>query len=176
MAKREDVDNALFEALFSPPKELPASLEAEFLRLGYDRHHAVGRYSGEVFARCLHAAAGALHPTLTVELGLRELGHEFVAGFRETILGRVATFALPMLGPARFLPRLPTRFASIRTDASAKVMVAGPNSATLDFTDPQPVGPFFAGVVERALHLAGASAPHVAVTTRVGGYVLEASW
>lgn len=176
MTKREDVDNALFEALFGPPKELPTGLETEFVRLGYDRHRAIGRYPGDVFERCLRAAASALHPTLTVELGLRKLGQQFVGGFRETILGRVATFALPMLGPARFLPRIPSRFASIRTDATVKVTLAGPNTATLDFTDPLAVGPFFAGVIESALHLAGAATPHVELAGRAGGYVLTASW
>lgn len=162
-----DVDNALFEGLFVRALEVSGPLADELVRLGY---------SSSVLVACLQAAHRVLAPGSSEAEALHQFGTRFVEGFRQTILGRVATTALPILGPARFLQRLPGRFRSVRHDASVTVESTGATAAKLVFTDPAPLGPFFAGVVESALRLSGAAAPRVEVTTTPTGYVLSARW
>lgn len=169
-----DVDQALFEGLFRRGLTLDEALAASLEVHGYDASRPRPRYPGHVFAACVEAARAARHPSLPVDEGLRQLGAAFVTGFQETILGKIITTALPILGPARFLPRLPVRFRSLRTDATVVVDVTDANSATLVFTDPLPLGPFFAGVVEAALRLANAPSPSVTVNLVPGGYQLLA--
>lgn len=170
-----DVSEALFEGLFARAVPRSTTLEVELRRLGYDLQHPLAGYPGPVFSACLEAARVELFPTRPPDEGQRALGLAFVNGFRETILGRVVTTALPILGPARFFPRLPGRLASLRRDASVVVEVKE-HAATLTFTDPLPVAHFFAGVIEGALGLARASAPRVVVVVLPNGYRLEASW
>ena len=171
-----DVDQALFEGLFGRAIEVDATLAATLKTHGYDGSRAVDRYPGHVLAACIEAARAHVHPGLPAEEGLRQLGQAFVKGFRETILGKVVTTALPILGPARFLPRLPGRFRSIRSDATVVVEVTSAQTATLVFSDPLPLGPFFAGVLDGALRVAKAEDPKVTLTPTASGYRLDVSW
>jgi uncharacterized protein (TIGR02265 family) len=171
-----DVDQALFEGLFGRALTVDATLAAALRGHGYDVSRPLDGYPGRVFAACVEAARAHLHPSLPHEEGLRLLGQAFVKGFRETILGKVVTTALPILGPANFLPRLPGRFRSIRSDASVVVEVKSPSSATLVFTDPQPLGGFFAGVIEAALRVAKAEQPVVRLSSTPSGYRLDVTW
>ncbi len=171
-----EVDNALFEGLFVRALEVSGPLTNELARLGYDVKRPQPGYPASVLVACLGAAHRALAPDRDESEALRQFGTRFVEGFRQTILGRVATTALPILGPARFLQKLPGRFRSIRHDATATVESTGARSARLVFTDPVQLGPFFAGVVESALRLSGAASPRVEVIPSATGYVLMATW
>jgi uncharacterized protein (TIGR02265 family) len=170
------VNEALFEGLFCVALDVSGELEAELKRHGYDRRKPKPSYDGAVLLACLTAARKHLHPTKSEDEGLRALGQSFVQGFRKTVLGGVLTAALPFLGPARFLPRLPGRFASLRSDAKVTVEMKGPRAATLSFSDPLPLGSFYAGAIETALGVAKAESPKVVPKVVPGGYLLEASW
>ncbi len=170
------VSQALFEGLFGRGLTVDATLDGVLRQHGYDTKKLLDRYPGPVFAACVEAARAHLHGDVPVEEGLRALGRAFVGGFRQTILGAVATTALPILGPARFLPRVPGRFATVRPDASVSVEVTSPSTARLTFVDPLPLGGFFAGVIEGALRLAKAPSPQIVLVTQPGGYRLEVSW
>lgn len=171
-----DIAQALFEGLFGRAVEVDATLAAALTAKGYDPRRPLERYPAAVFAACVEATRVHLHPSLSREEGLRLLGQAFVRGFRETILGKVVTTALPILGPARFLPRLPGRFRSIRSDATVVVEVTSAQTATLVFTDALPLGPFFAGVLEAALRFAKAEHPKVVLSVTPTGYRLDVSW
>lgn len=171
-----DIDNALFEGLFVRALEVSGPLVDELARHGYDLKQLQPSYPAPVLVACLRAAHRELAPTLDEGEALRQFGRKFVEGFRQTILGRVVTTALPILGPAMFLQRIPGRFRSIRHDATVTVEATGPGSATLVFTDPAQLGDFFAGVVESALRLSGVTSPKVEVHPSATGYSLLASW
>ncbi len=171
-----DVDNAMFEALFQRLLVPSAALASELARAGYDTKVPVPRYPGPVFAACLDLARQHVVPQLERDAGLKELGRRFVAGFRQTILGRIATTALPILGPARFLPQVPKRFASLRSDAHVVCRITSPQSAELSFEDPLPLGPFFAGVIEAALDVARARNAQTQLRPTPSGYVVDARW
>lgn len=176
MRPAASVDNALFEALFTRGLDVSRALEAELKQLGYDRQRPEARYPGAVLVACLEAARRATYAGLPEAEGFQRLGRHFIEGFRETILGRVATAALPLFGPARFLPRLPGRLRSLRDDVVVTVEVTSPRTARLSFADPLPVAHFFAGVIAGALEVGGGSAPRVEVSGAPGGYVLLAQW
>jgi uncharacterized protein (TIGR02265 family) len=176
MPLTHDVSHAVFEALFARAVPVSVELARELKACGYDVERPEAGASGDVFTACVEAARRSVHPTRAPDEGQRELGRAFVNGFRETILGRVVTTALPVLGPSRFLPRIPGRLASLRRDATVVVTLTGATSAALHFTDAQPLSSFFAGVVEGALVFSKARAPRVGVTLQPGGYRLDATW
>lgn len=176
MTLLHEVSQALFEGLFARAVPLSPELARELKQCGYDVEHPEAGASGATFAACIEAARLSIHATKPADEGQRELGRAFARGFRETILGRVVTTALPILGPGRFLPRVPGRLASVRRDATVVVKVTGPTSASLHFVDPQPLSSFFAGVIEEALRFSKAREPRVVVTLEPGGYRLDATW
>lgn len=171
-----DIDHAMFEGLFVRALSADGAFAAELARVGYDTKAPAGSYSGPVFLQCLDLACGHVLPGQSRDEALRELGRRFVSGFRQTLVGRIATTALPLVGPARFLPQVPRRLASLRHDARVECSLTGPTSAALTFHDPLPLGPFFAGVLEAALRVAGATTPRTVVTARPDGYVITATW
>lgn len=170
-----DVDHALFEALFARALDASGPFAQELAAAGYDRAAPREGYEATVLLACLAVARRHVYPALDEREAQRALGRRFVDGFRETILGRVVTTALPLLGPARFLPKLPSRFAAVRRDARVDVKMTGPASAELAFVDPVPLGEFFAGVLDGALRLARTS-PRVTLHPAPGGYVVGLSW
>lgn len=176
MTLTHEVSHAMFEGLFARAVTVSPELAGELKACGYDMANPEAGASGAVFCACVEAARRTVHPTKSPDEGQRELGRAFVRGFRETILGRVLTTALPIVGPVRFLPRVPGRLASLRRDATVSVTVNGPTSATLHFADRQPLSSFFAGVIEGALLYSKARAPRVVVTVAPGGYRLDATW
>ncbi|MDP3235759.1 MAG: DUF2378 family protein [Myxococcales bacterium] len=171
-----EVSHAMFEGLFARAVTVSAELARELKACGYDVKNPDTGASGAVFSACVEAGRRSVHPTKSPDEGQRELGRAFVRGFRETILGRVLTTALPILGPVRFLPRVPGRLASLRRDATVTVTVTGATSASLQFADLQQLSSFFAGVIEGALLYSKARSPRVVVTLEPGGYRLDATW
>lgn len=170
-----DIDQALFEGLFCRALNVSGALEEELRALGFDRRKQTPRYSGAVFVKCLDAACRSTLPTVELGAAQRQLGLRFVEGFRQTVLGKVVTTALPLLGPARFVRQLPGRFAAIRSDATVQIDSVTATGARLDFIDPLPLGHFFQGVLEGALRFARVKG-QVALIQISTGYALELSW
>lgn len=169
-------DNGLFEGLFVRALDVTGPLEVELRRLGYDRRRPEPRYPTAVFVACVDATRRALHPTLQVDAGLRLLGTAFFTGFRETILGRVFTGAVGVIGPRRLLGRIPRQMQSARGGVCCRLVEHGPTSYDLAIEDPAPLGPFFAGAVTTVLEAAGAHGVAVTVAPKPGGYDLQARW
>ncbi|WP_224244746.1 DUF2378 family protein [Hyalangium gracile] len=111
----------LFEGLFVLGLPRNEAFEAELREAGFDRDDLVPQYPLSLFRRCLDIACKHFYPGLTVEEGRRRLGQQFAQGFSQTVLGRVVSVNLPLLGPARFLKKFPEH---LRFDSSPIVVNA----------------------------------------------------
>lgn len=168
----EPNDASLLEGLFGPAIDVSPELAAALAEKGFDRRRVRPRYSDRVFEDCLEVGWRHRFPTLPREQAFHALGRGFVEGFRQTILGKVLTVALPLVGPNTLLNRVPGRLRGLRADMVVSLGAAGEGRHTLVVRDTVQVGDFFAGVLETALGLSGAKAS-VTCTLRPDGYVLE---
>lgn len=169
----ETTDNALFEALFERALEVSPELEKDLKAVGFDRQRPRARYPSRVLFDALEVARRHHMPMHQPDDGMRQLGHAFVSGFRETILGKVMTAALPLLGPRVLLSKVPGRLQRLRSDMAVELKTLGEGHFAFDVRDPVPVGTFFAGVVQAALGIAGAKDVKVGHAVRPGGYTLD---
>lgn len=175
MTSPETTENGLFEGLFVRALDAQGPLEQELRERGFDRRRPRARYTSQVFRDCLEVARRHRYPDLTPAEGLRALGRDFIAGFRQTILGSVMTAALPLLGPRSMLTKVPARLQRLRSDMIVTVEQRSPDDFVLTAQDPQPVGDFFVGALEAGLRLAGAHGATVTSMARPGGWTSTVS-
>lgn len=88
-----------------------------------------------------------LYPTLSEDAGRAELGRAFARGFQQTMIGRVISVAIPLLGPAGYLKRFPSHMKM--SEASGLTVVeVGPKAFRLEFRQTPVVPGFLAGLLE----------------------------
>ena len=89
-----------------------------------------------------------LYPDLSREAAHRRLGQRMVGNFYETIFGRVIKTLLQVLGPERFLVRLPKLAPMGTTGLEVKVERPAPGEVRLFFRGQHLSPDFIAGTID----------------------------
>jgi len=141
------VDGSLFEALARTLQ--PEGAFAEELRAaGFDVRAPQMRYSNEVLNATLDITHKHVYPDLTREEAHRRVGQRMLSTFYETILGKVLRTLLQVLGPERFLARVP-RIASMATSGlNVRTERPAPGEVRLFFSGRELTPWFIAGAME----------------------------
>jgi uncharacterized protein (TIGR02265 family) len=151
----ETTDNSAFEGLFQRALKPDGAFADELCAAGYDLRRPHPKYPTRVWRACLEIALRHAHPGKPREEGMRALGHAFIAGFFDTIIGRLVAVALPLLGPERITQKFPKYWEATRPGVKIETIVENPNRHRLLFRDPHPMPDFVAGIIEAALQRAG---------------------
>jgi uncharacterized protein (TIGR02265 family) len=109
-------------------------------------------------------------------LGYRALGHAFLDGFAETVVGRVICLMLPWMGPERMLISFPRYAAHGRPDARIEMKPAGERCWRAHVHMPGSVPEFTAGVLERGLNRTGATGTVTVENVQGEDFDLVARW
>ena|GEM_PF-587712 len=165
-----------FEGLFVHALR-PQGAFAQSLRdIGYDMDAAQEYYPLTVWRAALGVARRHAYAALTPEAANRALGHRYVDGFAQTLVGRIFATAAPLLGTERCLTRLPTYLRAGREDMKMLLEPVQAGEWRIRVVDPDPLPDFVAGVVEAVLRRTQVT-PQVDVLERqVSGYVLRVRW
>ncbi|WP_426754488.1 DUF2378 family protein [Myxococcus sp. Y35] len=176
----------------APPPRVPASvMEGLFVRglqaegrlargleaLGYDSRRPELDYPIELWQRAVALARQERYPELGDEDAYRQLGRLAVDGFAQTLVGRVAAVALPMIGPAQALERVPRYLAMMgRSDIDVTLATEGERARRVSLSDRYNRPDLMAGGLEGLLMLANAR-PRITVEERsASGYRLSVRW
>lgn len=148
---------SVFEGLFvrgmAPHEGLSRALGLE----GYDPRCPEMSYPVMVWKRCVDKARQLVYGPHGDAEAYRQLGRKLTEGFAETLVGRVAVVALPMIGPARVLERLPRFLAMMgRPDLEVKLVLLGERTRSITLADQYNRPEFIAGALEVALERAHA--------------------
>jgi uncharacterized protein (TIGR02265 family) len=143
-------DISVFEGLFVRALTPDATLAAALRAVGYDPAKPQIRYPTRVWRDALDAARRHLYPKLPAEEALRLLGRTFVDGFFNTIAGRFMAVAMPLIGPAAVIKRLPRYWAAVRTGVTIDVRQEGEQTFRITYRDTNPAPDFYAGIIEGA--------------------------
>ncbi|QRN99283.1 DUF2378 family protein [Archangium violaceum] len=160
------IPSSVFEGLFvrglEPNSQLARALETE----GYDPRCPEVDYPLQVWKRCVALARDLVCGELGDADAYRLLGRKLTTGFAETLVGRVAAVALPMIGPARVVERLPRYLAMMgRQDLEVQMVSVGERARRVTILDIHNRPEFIAGALEVALERAHAQ-PLVTVEDR----------
>lgn len=168
---------SVMEGLFVRGLKVQGALVEKLIALGYDPRKPEVTYPIVTYQRCISAARYELYAKASDEEAYRALGRKLADGFLETLVGKVVGVAMPMIGPARVVERIP-RYVSImgRPDMVVRITPAGDRGRRVHFGDTYNHPDFMAGNLEVALEKASAS-PIIAVEERTAeGYRLFARW
>lgn len=168
---------SVMEGLFVRGLKAEGALLERILGLGYDPRRPEVTYPITTYQKCISAARYELYAHLSDEEAYRRLGRTLANGFLETLVGRVVGVAMPMIGPARVVERIP-RYVSVmgRPEMVVRIIPAGDRGRRVHFGDTYNHPDFMAGNLEVALERAS-STPTVVVEERTAeGYRLFARW
>jgi uncharacterized protein (TIGR02265 family) len=149
------IPSSVFEGLFvrglEPHAELARALAAE----GYDPRCPEVDYPVQVWKRSVALARDLVYGELSDMEAYRILGRKLTEGFTQTLVGRVAAVALPMIGAARVVERLPRYLAMMgRPDLEVQMLTVGERSRRVTIPDTHNRPEFIAGALEVALERA----------------------
>ncbi len=171
------VPASVMEGLFVRGLQAEGRLAQQLEALGYDSRRPELDYPITLWQRAVALARHERFPELGDEHAYRQLGRRAVDGFSQTLVGRVAAVALPMIGPASALERLPRYLALMgRSDVDVSLAAEGERGRRISLTDRYNRPDLMAGGLEGLLVLANAQ-PRITVEERsAGGYRLAVRW
>ncbi|MFP2910954.1 DUF2378 family protein [Pyxidicoccus sp. 3LFB2] len=165
-----------FEGLFVHALKPTGSFAQSLRDIGYDADAAQEYYPLSVWRAALGVARRYAFAGQPPEAANRALGHRYVEGFAQTLVGRIFATAAPLLGTERCLTRLPTYLKAGREDMKMLLEPVQAREWRVRVVDPDPLPDFVAGVVEGVLRRTRVS-PEVEVQERqVSGYALRVRW
>jgi uncharacterized protein (TIGR02265 family) len=170
------VTGTVFEGLFIRGLRADEGLKAKLLPLGVNLDQLETSYPTELYVQAVRVAREHLHPDLPPAEGMRSLGRFFARGFLETIVGKVISIGLPMLGPAKAMANFP-RYASHGGKAATMTLhELGPTRRRLTVDDAYPMPDFVAGIIEVGLEKTRTRVKVVVEKSTPRGYELLISW
>lgn len=145
----------LFESLFVHGLKLHEQggpLYEDLKRLGFDARRLETSYPLSVLNACVDHAARALHPDLPVQKGRWELGRVTVRGMLDTMVGKVLSVGLGLLGPTRYLKKYPDYLKMENLPYTCKVVPVEERLYRLEFEKVPEIHPeFTAGMIEEGV-------------------------
>ncbi|WP_343073533.1 DUF2378 family protein [Pyxidicoccus fallax] len=165
-----------FEGLFIHALQPTGGFAQSLRDIGYDVEALQESYPLAVWRAALGVARRFVFPGHAPESANRALGHQYVEGFAQTLVGRIFATAAPLLGTERCLTRLPTYLKAGREDMRMLLEPVHAREWHIRVLDPDPLPDFVAGVVEGVLRRTRVT-PVVEVLEREPtGYSLRVSW
>ena len=165
-----------FEGLFELVLRPAGAFRAALREGGYDARLPQETYPLPVWRAARRVARAHAHPELTEAQAYRALGREVIQGLAQTLVGRVFALAVPLLGAARCVAKLPTYLRSSRADVKVTTRALDLRLWEVEILDRDPLPEFVAGSVEAILQLARV-VPRVEVEMQgPGAYRLRVSW
>lgn len=171
------VPSSVLEGLFVRGLKAEGKLARELEALGYDMKRPEMDYPIQLWQRVVALARQEAYPELGDEEAYRQLGRKVTEGFAQTLVGRVAAVALPMIGPVRALERVPRFLAMMgRPDVEVTLSPVGDKGRRIHLTDRYNRPDLMAGGLERMMELAQVQ-PRITVEERsTEGYRLLVRW
>lgn len=172
------VPSSVLEGLFVRGLRAEGRLAEGLLSLGYDIRKPELDYPVVVWQRCVNYARQELYPHMSDEEAYRLLGRKLVGGFLETIVGRVVAVALPLIGPAHVVDRLPRYLTMMgRSDIQVTITPVGVRARRVVLMKDRYNRPeFIAGGMEVALEHASAQATITVEERNPDSYRLLMRW
>ncbi len=168
---------SFFEGLFVRALGAEGAFAEALRTVGVDVRRLQAGYPIEVWNDALEVAWKQCFAHLEKEEAYRELGRQLAHGFSRTLVGKVVDVSLPLLGPDRFVQRIPSLSRLDSFEYKVEVARLGERHYRVSYReDPDAKPDFMAGLFEVGLRKTGI-VPVVEVTMREPtGFDLEMRW
>lgn len=157
---------SFFEGLFIRALAAEGAFADALRTVGVDVRRLQPRYPIEVWNEALEVAWKHRFSHLAREAAYRELGRQLAHGFLRTLVGKVVDVSLPLLGPERFIQRIPALSKLDAFEYQVQVERLSERRFRVSYReDPDAKPDFMAGLFEAGLRKTGVE-PVVEVTKR----------
>jgi uncharacterized protein (TIGR02265 family) len=157
---------SFFEGLFVRALEAQGALADALRAVGVDVGQLQPSYPVEVWNEALEVTWRQRFAHLDRAAAYRELGRRLAQGFSRTLVGKVVDVSLPLLGPDRFVQRIPSLSRLDSFEYQVEVARLGERHYRVSYReDPDAKPDFMAGLFEEGLRKTGI-APTVEVARR----------
>lgn len=168
-----------FEGLLRslPPPVLTLELKDAMRARGFDPEgKLLPAYPVEIFVSVVQHVARTLHPKLSLDDAIAQVGRGFMDGFRQTLIGRAMVGMLGIIGPHTALSRINRQFRTANNYTETRLTKEGPNQYRLWVNEVTMAG-WYVGIVSRGLEFSGVKSPKVELVAREGlGGTFLISW
>jgi uncharacterized protein (TIGR02265 family) len=128
--------HSMFEGLFDRVLKPEGEFRQALITAGYDPANSQTEYPIDIWARSLDVTARFLYPQLTRQAAYRAIGSVFVAGYFETIIGRMIAAAFPFFSARAFIQRAPRFLRSGIKEMNTELTWLGESKARLVMNGP----------------------------------------
>jgi uncharacterized protein (TIGR02265 family) len=142
------IDSTLFEAMFVRTLTPTGAFAEELRTIGFDLAQMQPKYPASLWRRCVEVARRHTYPGLSKEEGMRQLGRDFMKGYYGTLLGKVVSAAMPLIGLERTLNRLERMWKASQPTAELTIEKEAPGQWRLEVREPGILPEFSAGILE----------------------------
>lgn len=171
------ISQSAFEGLFRRVLEPQGAFLEELKQVGYDPEHERASYSLQVWDAALKTAARHVHPAVPRDEALRRLGEAFLAGFFETLTGKLVSAALPLMGGDALLKQLPRGWAVAAPGTVVEARQEAPGRWELVVRHPSPQPEFDLGLLTSLMKRVRAQDASIRlVGRRPDGYTVQLRW
>ncbi|HYV46678.1 MAG TPA: DUF2378 family protein [Myxococcaceae bacterium] len=128
-------------------KEAGIDLRSKKLKLFYPR---------ETYYRCVRIVGEELFGELEEDQRMMRLGHAFMDGYEQTVIGKAMITAVRFMGPKRTLAKMTTNFRSSNNYMQTELREEKPGDVSLTLSQTSGAPGYFEAVLTRAMGFAGA--------------------
>jgi uncharacterized protein (TIGR02265 family) len=148
-------DQSVFEGLFANVLKPQGQFAADLVAVGYDPQRPERAYPTKVWVDSVKVACRHACPGMSELEALNRLGHLYITGFLDTIIGRLIGVSLQLLSPEMLIKRLPRWSAMGATGIDITVAQQGPHAWKGTWKDSFPLPEFILGVMQGGADKAG---------------------
>jgi uncharacterized protein (TIGR02265 family) len=170
-------ESSVFEGLFVRAVQPQGAFAAELRAAGYDLAKPLPRYPTHVWHACLDVARKHVFPALPEEEAEQRLGVMFAEGIFQTLVGKVLTVGMPLLGPAGTLKRLPRLWAGAQPNLQVVSQPEGERHWRVELREAGMRAYFCAGLISALGRHAGAGEIRTKVRSRThDSCIIDVTW
>jgi uncharacterized protein (TIGR02265 family) len=148
---------------------LSAAAKARLRAAGLDVERRLKpSYPFHTWMEFIRIVAEELYPGEPLEQAALRVGEAYVAGFRQTMLGRGVLSMLRVLGPRRTMHRATQTFRAGNNYTESRLRELGPTHVELWMNEVGPLPTFTAGIIRAGLKAAGAQEVEVRLAAHDG--------
>lgn len=130
-------------------------LLTNFKLYGFDPERLLPAYPQKSFIEVVRLLGRALHPGLSEDDAIREVGRGFINGYEDTLVGRAMLAMIRIIGPRRTLERLTRQFRTGNNFSDTRLTQVSASEYQLWCNEVRLPG-WYQGIVSRGLEVAGA--------------------
>jgi uncharacterized protein (TIGR02265 family) len=169
------IDGSVFEGLFVRVLKPTGQFKSDLRRIGFDVDRLEAKYPEEVFGKAVEVAVRYAYPELALETAHTRIGEAVLSGYFETILGRVTSALMPILGVAGVMNRLQRLWNVAQPSMQVAATLDGPATWQIVFSNRVMSADLVASILQSALQRADQRA-RVRVIERLPGSGSLRAW